>query len=169
MIHFNKGLSLKGGKTLSERERLYNVWRLMVGRCSGKWTNPFTTSVYANNKIEVCEEWKNNFESFYEWALISGSQPGLELDRINTYGNYEPNNCRFVTHKENCRNKTNTKYVTYKNITKSIPEWSDIYHIPINLIHSRLRSGWTFEDAITKPISKKKRSNRWKLMRELNV
>ena len=59
---------------------------------------------YANTGIYVATEWLQ-YEPFRNWALKNGFKPELELDRINPYGPYSPNNCRWVTHAENCRNK----------------------------------------------------------------
>ena len=50
--------------------------------------------------ITVCEDWKRA-KNFIEWALNNGYKDGLQIDRINNDGNYEPSNCRFVTHGEN--------------------------------------------------------------------
>ena len=62
----------------------------------------------------MCDEWKNNFESFEKWALSNGYDEHAKrgectLDRINNDGNYEPANCRWVTMKEQCRNRRRPK------------------------------------------------------------
>lgn len=55
--------------------------------------------------IIVCEIWKNDFLSFYTWCMNNNYSKGLQIDRIDNDGNYEPNNCRFVTAKINSSNK----------------------------------------------------------------
>jgi len=60
---------------------------------------------YLDKNIVVCDEWKNNFLSFYDWANNNGFKDDLEIDRIDNNGNYCPENCRWITHIENCRNK----------------------------------------------------------------
>ena len=60
---------------------------------------------YLDKGIIVCDEWSNNFLSFYEWSIINGFRSDLEIDRIDNNGNYCPENCRWITHKENCNNK----------------------------------------------------------------
>lgn len=84
--------------------RLYRIWTNMRSRCdrpkndNHKW--------YGGRGISYDRAW-SSFSVFAEWALSHGYMDGLELDRIDTNGNYEPSNCRFVTHKVNCNNRRN--------------------------------------------------------------
>jgi hypothetical protein len=86
--------------------RLHNIWGAMKQRCNNpnfkQWKD------YGGRGIKVCDEWnsKHGFDSFYKWAMDNGYDSKLEIDRIDNDGNYEPNNCRFVTHKENMNNRT---------------------------------------------------------------
>ena len=59
--------------------------------------------------IHICEEWKSEFTNFYDWAISHGYTESLELDRIDNDKGYSPDNCRWVTHKENCNNRRNSK------------------------------------------------------------
>lgn len=61
---------------------------------------------YLNKNIQICDDWKNDFLKFYNWCINNNFHPDLELDRINNDGNYCPENCRWITHKENCNNKS---------------------------------------------------------------
>jgi hypothetical protein len=67
--------------------------------------DPLKANSYLNKGIIVCDEWNNNFLPFYEWSLKNGFKEDLEIDRINNNGNYCPENCRWISHKENCQNK----------------------------------------------------------------
>jgi len=60
---------------------------------------------YLDKGIIVCSEWDCNFMAFYEWSIINGFQPELELDRIDNDGHYCPENCRWISHIENCNNR----------------------------------------------------------------
>lgn len=60
---------------------------------------------YLNKGVIVCEEWSANFLSFYEWSITNGFSTELELDRIDNDGDYCPENCRWVSHRENCLNR----------------------------------------------------------------
>ena len=88
--------------------KLYNIWCMMKRRCNNK-THP-AYKWYGARGIKVCDEW-NDSTPFREWALSNGYEEGLELDRIDNNGNYEPDNCQWVTHKENtaCGKRRNTR------------------------------------------------------------
>lgn len=81
---------------------IYKTWKRMKDRCSNP--NNKNYKYYGGRGIKVCDRWVNSFENFYE---DMGDKPkGLVIDRINNDGNYEPNNCRWVTITENNRNKS---------------------------------------------------------------
>lgn len=82
---------------------LVQVWRAMRLRCTSSKCKSFKN--YGGRGISVCADWSSDPLAFHEWALTAGWQPGLELDRIDNDGNYEPSNCRFVTKRENNCNK----------------------------------------------------------------
>ena len=63
---------------------------------------------YGGRGITICPEWTNDYIAFGDWALNNGYKEGLEINRINNNGNYEPSNCNFVTHSENMRNQRKT-------------------------------------------------------------
>lgn len=75
--------------------RLYAVWTNMKQRCYN--TNQRNYKDYGGRGIYVCEEWVNDFQAFYKWAISNGYKSDLTLDRINNDGIYEPSNCRWTT------------------------------------------------------------------------
>lgn len=86
---------------------LYSVWRGMKTRCYNKNAKEYKN--WGARGIIVCNEWLNNPKAFIEWAISNGYKKGLQIDRPNNNGNYNPSNCRFTTNAENCRNKRNNK------------------------------------------------------------
>ena len=96
----SKSFGFKHGLTTHP---LYRVWAGMKYRC--KNLNSPRTEYWGDRGIRVCDEWNNNFISFYNWATNNGYKPGLTLDRINNDGNYEPLNCRFTTWSKQNSNK----------------------------------------------------------------
>lgn len=79
--------------------RLYNIWTHMKGRCYNP--NRGDYRYYGGKGITLYGKWKNNFIIFREWALGNGYNDNLCIDRINSDGNYEPDNCQFITQPEN--------------------------------------------------------------------
>lgn len=86
---------------------LRDVYYGMLKRCySTKCKN---YCIYGGRGILVFEEWRKSFHAFKAWAYANGWSPSLEIDRIDVDGNYEPSNCRFVTHRDNSRNRRTGK------------------------------------------------------------
>ena len=103
----------------------------------------------------MCDEWKNDFKAFYDWSMSNGYSDNLTIDRIDNNGNYCPSNCRWVTVKEQSINRCNNHYVTIKGETKVLSEWCEIYNINYKTVRDRLRRGWSYKDALTKPVQTK--------------
>ena len=117
---------------------------------------------YGGRRITICEEWKNDFQAFYDWAMANGYKDDLTIDRIDVNGNYEPSNCRWANSKLQARNMRNNNFVTYKGETHCLSEWAELYNISYKTFWKRLKKGWEFEKALLTPIDLKRRSKRAK-------
>jgi len=100
--HIEHGLCLKG-----ERHPLIKMRNRVMTRCynASEWDFPY----YQGKGIVVCDEWRDNPKSFYEWAFSNGWKEGLTIDRIDADGNYDPSNCRFITKSENSKRVSHRK------------------------------------------------------------
>lgn len=128
--------------------RIYHIWRHMKERCYNK--NYKRYSDYGGRGITICDEWKNDFAAFYNWAITNGYADDLTIDRIDVNGNYESSNCRWVDMKTQQNNRRNNHLVTVNGVTYTIAEWSKITGLNHNTIYGRLKRGWTEYDAIFK-------------------
>jgi hypothetical protein len=133
----------KGGLSNS---RLYNIWLHMKGRCCRKTDDHFEN--YGGRGIKVCDEWKNNFRSFYEWSMSNGYKNDLTIDRIDNNGDSEPSNCRWVSMKSQCNNRRSNILITINNESHNIQEWSDISGIKYCTIYQRIKRGWKGADIL---------------------
>ena len=128
------------------KSRIYNIYRGILKRCYQPSQRSYKD--YGGRGIIVCKEWKNNFLNFYEWAIQNGYSDNLTIDRIDVNGNYEPSNCRWISAKEQMRNRRINHYVTYNNETHCISEWAEILNIPKHRIYQRLHKNWSVGRAL---------------------
>lgn len=101
-IH-SEGLRERMSKHGLKNTRLYRIWNSMKNRCYNNKRKDF--SCYGGRGITVCDEWKDNFKAFYDWSMANGYTDTLTIDRIDVNGCYCPNNCRWVSMKEQAHNK----------------------------------------------------------------
>lgn len=105
----------------------------------------------------MCDEWKDNFQAFYDWAMSNGYQDNLTIDRIDVNGNYEPNNCRWVDYKTQSNNTTRTIKIEINGIIKSVTEWCEYYNISYSAIqHKHHRYKIDYRTLITQYTNERK-------------
>lgn len=149
--------SFKHGKS-GGKNKLYEIWYGLKQRCLNP--NGPSWKYYGGRGIAVCEEWKNNYLKFEEWALSNGYKKGLTIDRIDNNGNYCPRNCRWVTRKEQANNRSSNVYLTVFGETKTMLDWFKDERCKVKIyktLKSRIEYGWSHEEAITKPNHRKTR------------
>lgn len=141
-----KVMFTKHGKCNS---KLYHVWASMKQRCCDSGCKSYKN--YGGRGIKLCKEWLD-FQTFYDWAMLTGYRNGLTIDRIDNNGNYEPSNCRWVTVKVQNENKRSNIFITYKNQTKTLNEWSEDIGIPYKTLWNRVQTlRWNVYEALEKP------------------
>ncbi len=132
------------GKTLTSE---YINWKGMIQRCTNPGAPQFED--YGGRDITVCERWRK-FENF---LLDMGCRPTPRhsIDRKNTNGNYEPENCRWSTVKAQANNRRNNTMLSMRGITLTLSEWCDKIGVPYERAKLRIRRGWAAERALLEP------------------
>ena len=132
------------------KTKLYRKYKSMIRRCYNENDNSY--SRYGAKGISVCDEWLNSFEAFYKWAMATGYDPSKDgrkeqsIDRINTNGNYCPENCRWATAKEQQKNRNITRLYEYHEEMYSASEFADEFGITDkSFVYRRLSKGQTLE------------------------
>lgn len=136
------------------KTRLYNIYKSMKARCYNPNTSRY--DIYGGRGIKVCDEWRINYQSFYDWAMANGydetaPRGACTIDRIDVNGNYEPSNCRWISSSTQSLNKRNNHLITYNGETLSLSEWEKKTGIRGTTIRFRITNGWDIEKALTIP------------------
>jgi len=138
--------------------RLFRVWSGIKNRCLCKTDKHYKD--YGGRGIKVCDEWKDDFQAFYDWAMGNGydetAPKGVcTIDRIDNNKGYSPENCRFVGLKVQANNKRTNHLVDCGNAKITVAEATDIANLDYNTMLRRVERGWNIEDAINTPVIKK--------------
>ena len=148
----SKKIGMKHG-LWSRNKRLYKSWNSMIQRCDNK-KNPHYKD-YGGRGICVLKEWYNP-SVFEKWAIKNGYKDDLTIDRINVNGNYCPENCRWVTQQEQCKNKRNNRFITIDGVTKCLKDWIDFFKISKNCFRHRISKGFDEVTALKMPLKRRR-------------
>lgn len=140
------------------RNRLNKIFNGMKKRCYN--TNERSYKNYGGRGITICDEWMNSemfdwrttkgYVAFKQWALSSGYEEGLTIDRIDVNKGYSPENCRWVTMKVQANNTTRNHFVTYKGRTQTLKQWCDELGLNYKKTNLRIvRYKWSVEKAFS--------------------
>lgn len=141
--------SYKHGAT---KTRLYRIWTYMRRRCNDPKDKDFNN--YGARGIKVCKEWNEDFIAFREWALTNNYQENLTLDRIDNGQGYFPENCRWVTNKEQNNNRRSNRLIEYEGVTKTVAQWAEELHMERHALLYRLNN-WSVEEAFKKSLQRR--------------
>ena len=144
----------------NQHKRLYGIWNAMKQRCYYPQKQGY--QYYGGRGIQVCEEWKDSFSNFAEWAFQNGYDENAKpyectLDRIDYNGNYCPENCRFVDmHIQNTnRRHYQGEIFEYGGEWHTLKEWAKILGTCYHTLNCRMvQYGWSFAQTVETPIRK---------------
>ena len=135
--------------------RLHRIWSAMISRCENPKNNRYYA--YGAKGISVCDEWRNDFLSFYDWAIHNGYTDELSIDRIDNSIGYCTSNCRWSTKIQQANNKTTNRFITYCGQTKTVKQWSQYFGFDYKYFHEKLKEcNWNIEKLLEIPYFKEK-------------
>jgi hypothetical protein len=132
--------------TYTAHRKFYLLWNNIRQRCENS-NNP-NYKRYGARGIKVCNRWQefNNFKM----DMFPTYKKGLWIERINNDGDYDPDNCKWATRKEQLSNTRRSCYLTWKGITKTIPQWVEYLKIKSSTLRQRFYVyHWSIEKCLT--------------------
>ena len=134
---------------IEDNKRLWRIWNGMKKRCLHP--NEPRYKDYGGRGITLAQEWLN-FDNFAEWALSHGYTDELTIERIDVDGNYCPENCKWITQLEQCKNKRDTLWVMYHGEKVRLQDLAETAVVSYDTVHDRIyKRGWDIERALTTP------------------
>lgn len=140
------------------KTKLHGLWRNIKGRCNNP-NNP-SYRFYGGRGVKMCDEWEDDFVSFYTWSLENGFKEGLQIDRVDVDGDYSPENCRWVDKITQANNTRRNIYVTIGDETKTLAQWCRLLGVNYNSVQTRTYKGWDPVLALTTPFDQSRSRRR---------
>lgn len=131
---------------------LHSKWLKIKERCYNPNAKAF--EFYGKRGIAMCEEWKNNFESFEKWALDNGYSSGLTIERLDNNKGYNPDNCKWIPFEEQANNRRSTIWVEWNGKTQNLTQWADELGINRGTLSSRYNRENLRPPELFKPVKK---------------
>lgn len=128
--------------------RIHKIWHGIKQRCLNKNNGRYYR--YGARGIKICDEWRDDFVNFYKWAMEAGYTDELSIDRIDNDGNYCPENCRWITQKEQTRNCSKNRMITYNGETLCFSAMAEKYGVNMFTAHKRFMKGWPLDRVFKK-------------------
>lgn len=130
---------------------IYDVWKSMRQRCYNANNNDYPN--YGGRGIKMDVHWKENFTAFHEWAKQAGYKEGLTIERLDSDGNYEPDNCCWIANEKQAFNRRNTIRYEYGGENLTIRELSEVLGVNYNTLRDYLRNKKMTIDEVKERIS----------------
>ncbi len=128
---------------------LYHIRSSMLSRCYKSQNKSYKD--YGKRGITVCDEWRDDFKKFYDWAMANGWEKGLTIERIDNNGNYYPENCEWIEKGKQSNNRRSNHLLTAFGETKTMMDWSKDNRCVVNYftLAGRINNlGWEIEKSI---------------------
>lgn len=145
--------------------RLYHVWQDIKTLCYNP--NDSRYKYYGGRGIIVCDEWKDNFQAFYDWAIESGYKEEIQangynkwtIERIDNNGNYEPDNCCWATMEAQCNNTRRNRLIKYKGADFTVAQVAKERGLRGDTLLWRINNKTNIQEAIETPVKHYRKKN----------
>ena len=146
-------ISIPGASRAQTRQPEWRAYVSMLQRCENPNHRSFHR--YGGRGIAVCPAWRNSFDLFLGDV---GRRPSYahSLDRIDNDGNYEPGNIRWATRREQARNSSIVRPLSFRGETLLVTDWADRLGVKVHTITTRLARGWSLDRTLTHGASGRK-------------
>lgn len=138
------------------KNREYLIWAGMLNRCYVPSNTSYPS--YGGRGITVCDRWRD-FKAFIE-DMGEAPSSNHSIDRIDSNGNYSPDNCRWATRTEQARNTRTNRLLTYQGETLTMIEWAKRLGVSYHALFARLKNGWSTEEALSTPFRKMRKARK---------
>lgn len=128
------------------RTPICSTYRTMKDRCYNPRNHKYHR--YGARGIVMCESWRDDPQTFFDWASAHGYSKGLTIDRIDNDGPYSPENCRWATAAVQNMNKNTTAYLTVGGVRKTVQDWAQERGLTAQCIATRKYRGWSDEQCL---------------------
>lgn len=125
--------------------RTFISWQSMIWRCTNENRKDYPR--YGGRGISVCERWQK-FENFL--ADMGLKQEGYSLGRIDNDGGYAPENVRWETGRQQARNRSSNRVVSYQGKELTLAGWAEITGIDRTTLAWRIKAGWPIEKVMSR-------------------
>lgn len=123
------------------RTRLYRIWSGMKSRCYNPNSPEYDR--YGGAGIDISDEWRYDYSSFKEWALLNGYTDELSIDRIDGTKGYCPENCRWATAKMQQNNLKSNVHMWIDGTRMTVAQVAELFNVPHYVVLDRKKGGWT--------------------------
>lgn len=140
-------LNFKGERDENGTPLLYKQYYTIKARCNNPKYKQYKD--YGARGIKMCEEWENDFNVFYDWAMSHGYSKNLSIDRIDNNGDYSPSNCRWATKMVQQNNTRANIFLEYDGKRLTLAQWARELDVSYQMLRYRYRAGWDTERILT--------------------
>lgn len=139
---------VRGESLTVEYKSEYRSWTNMRDRCLNPTHKKYP--IYGGRGITIDPRW----DTFKNFMLDMGRKPDprFTIEREDVNGNYEPKNCKWISRKDQGRNKRNSVFVTYNGKRMLLIDLVEELGLSRNIVYQRLKLGWTLAQAIALPL-----------------